>query len=315
MNQQTLGHLAALFTIVNWGTTFIGTKILLTDFSPVEILVFRFMLGVVALYIMCPRLLYFKNWREELTFAGAGLTGACLYYLMENIALTFTTAANVGVIVTVAPLSTALLSWAMGEERPKGWFFLGFAVAMSGICLISFSGVSELSLDWRGDLLAVGATVVWAVYCMLLKRIGTYGYSVLQTTRRTFLYGLIFMIPAALLMDFHWGLERFANTSYVLTFLYLGIGACALCFATWGFAVKVLGVIESSVYLYLPSIVTLICSALILHEPMSRFSLLGAGLTLAGLVLSEWDSLRAMLRQRKAVPGEKSDDCNQPLSN
>ena len=95
MNQQTLGHLAALFTIVNWGTTFIGTKILLTDFSPVEILVFRFMLGVVALYIMCPRLLYFKNWREELTFAGAGLTGACLYYLMENIALTFTTAANV----------------------------------------------------------------------------------------------------------------------------------------------------------------------------------------------------------------------------
>ena len=182
MNQQTLGHLAALFTIVNWGTTFIGTKILLTDFSPVEILVFRFMLGVVALYIMCPRLLYFKNWREELTFAGAGLTGACLYYLMENIALTFTTAANVGVIVTVAPLSTALLSWAMGEERPKGWFFLGFAVAMSGICLISFSGVSELSLDWRGDLLAVGATVVWAVYCMLLKRIGTYGYSVLQTT-------------------------------------------------------------------------------------------------------------------------------------
>ena len=65
----------------------------------------------------------------------------------------------------------------------------------------------------------------------------------------------------------------------------------------------------------LPSIVTLICSALILHEPMSRFSLLGAGLTLAGLVLSEWDSLRAMLRQRKAVPGEKSDDCNQPLSN
>ena len=79
--------------------------------------------------------------------------------------------------------------------------------------------------------------------------------------------------------------------------------------------VKVLGVIKSSVYLYLPSIVTLICSALILHEPMSRFSLLGAGLTLAGLVLSEWDSLRAMLRQRKAVPGEKSDDCNQPLSN
>lgn len=305
MNRQTLGHLAALFTIINWGTTFIATKILLQDFSPVEILVFRFILGVLTLYVMCPKLLLVKDWRQELTFAGAGLTGACLYYLMENIALTYTTAANVGVIVTVAPLSTALLSWAMGEERPKGWFFLGFAVAISGICLISFSGMSELSLDWRGDLLAVGATVVWAVYCLLLKRISGFGYPLLQTTRRTFLYGLLFMIPAAVAMDFHLGLERFQNLVYVGNFLYLGIGACALCFVTWGFAVGVLGVIKSSVYLYLPSIVTLICSALILHEPISRYSLLGAALTLLGLFLSEWDSLRALIRQKQGAKGEK----------
>lgn len=296
MDKKMLGHGAALFTIVNWGATFIGTKVLLETYSPVEILVYRFILGVLALYLMCPKLLRIRDWRRELTFMGAGLTGACLYYLLENIALTYTTAANVGVIVTIAPLSTALMSWAAGGERPKGWFFLGFVVAMSGICLISFSGGEGLSLDWRGDLLAVLATVVWALYCLFLNRIGTYGYSVLQTTRRTFLYGLVFMIPAAFAMDFYWGLERLLDPVATANLVYLGVGACALCFAAWGYAVQALGVITSSVYLYLPSIVTLVCAALILHEPITKYSILGAGLTVLGLVLSELDTFVKKLR-------------------
>ena len=48
MNKMTMGHIAALITIVIWGTTFISTKILLTDFTPIEILFFRFLLYIIA---------------------------------------------------------------------------------------------------------------------------------------------------------------------------------------------------------------------------------------------------------------------------
>lgn len=294
MDRRTLGHLAALFTIVNWGTTFIATKVLLRSFTPVEILVFRFVLGVVALFVACPRLLRVKNRRQELVFLAAGLTGACLYYLMENVALTYTTAANVGVIVTAAPLFTALIVWKTGGEegKPNGKFFLGFVTAMAGICLISFPSFSSVSLDWRGDLLALGAAAVWGVYSRLVKVIATFGYPILQTTRRTFLYGLVFMIPAALTMDFHLDLERFAQPINTLTMLYLGIGACALCFVTWGVAVNCLGAVKTSVYIYLSPVITLICSAVVLKEQMTPVSLAGAVLTLGGLVLSQWDALR-----------------------
>lgn len=47
-NKESAGHLAALFTIVIWGTTFISTKVLLMDFKPVEILFFRFAIGFGA---------------------------------------------------------------------------------------------------------------------------------------------------------------------------------------------------------------------------------------------------------------------------
>lgn len=47
-NKNITGHLSALVTILIWGTTFITTKLLLTDFSPVEILFYRFLLGLMV---------------------------------------------------------------------------------------------------------------------------------------------------------------------------------------------------------------------------------------------------------------------------
>lgn len=90
------GHSAALFTVLVWGTTFISTKVLLVEFQPIEILFFRFVLGLLALWAVCPRPLRGTTRRQELVFAGAGLCGVCLYYLLENIALTYTSASHVG---------------------------------------------------------------------------------------------------------------------------------------------------------------------------------------------------------------------------
>ena len=54
---KTRGHAAAIITIFVWGVTFISTKILLTGFLPVEILFCRFVIGYLALFAICPRLL------------------------------------------------------------------------------------------------------------------------------------------------------------------------------------------------------------------------------------------------------------------
>lgn len=55
--RETAGHLAAVLTILIWGTTFVSTKVLLEDFSPMEILFYRFLLGLIVLLIVHPRVL------------------------------------------------------------------------------------------------------------------------------------------------------------------------------------------------------------------------------------------------------------------
>ena len=51
---KAAGHLAAIFTMLIWGTTFISTKVLLEDLSPLEILVLRFVAGYIFLWIIRP---------------------------------------------------------------------------------------------------------------------------------------------------------------------------------------------------------------------------------------------------------------------
>lgn len=292
-NPQAAGHLSALVTILIWGTTFISTKVLLVAFEPVEILFIRFVLGLIALIVVCPHRLKGTTPRQELTFAAAGLCGVCLYYLLENIALTYTLASNVGVILSVAPFFTAILSHVVfqGTEKLRPSFFGGFVLAMAGIALISFNG-SALALNPLGDLLALLAALVWACYSILTRKISAYGYSTLITTRRVFCYGIAFMIPAMFLFDVQWNLSALAQPVYLLNLVFLGLGASALCFVTWNTAVKLLGPVRTSVYIYMSPVITVVTSALILHEPVTPLAAGGMALTLAGLVLSQGRSLR-----------------------
>ena len=282
------GHLAALFCTLVWGTTFISTKVLLRDFNPIEILFFRFALGFVALWLACPHALRLTERKQEWLFAGAGLAGVTLYFLLENIALTHTFASNVGVIVAVSPFFTALLSfWLLKAEKPGLNFFLGFAAAIAGIGLISFSGSTQLQLNPLGDLLAVLAGLAWSFYSILTRKILALGYKSLQVTRRCFFYGLLFMLPCLPFMNFHWNLARFGAFVNWSNVVFLGLGASALCFVAWTFAIKRLGAVQSSVYIYLVPVVTVITAALILQEHITWMAALGTALTLAGLVVSE----------------------------
>ena len=286
--KTTAGHVTALVTIVIWGTTFISTKILLAGFTPIEILFFRFLLGLLVLIVIDPKRLKIKDKKQELTFAAAGLCGICLYYLLENIALTYTMASNVGVIISAAPFFTAVLShvFLKTEEKLKVQFFIGFAVAMTGICLISFNG-KELNLNPIGDILAVAAAFVWAVYSLLTRKISGYGFNIIGTTRKIFTYGILFMLPFLFVFDFKLDVQRFVKPEYALNLIYLGLGASAICFGTWNHAVKVLGAVRTSVYIYIVPVITVVTSVIVLKEEITWIAAIGIGLTLIGLFLSE----------------------------
>lgn len=288
-------HLIALFTIAVWGITFVSTKVLLIDFAPLWILLLRFAIGFLALCILRPHILKLKERKHELLFIAAGATGIGAYYLLENVALVYATATAVGVIVAASPLFTAILQAVMGDRSAiRARFFLGFLVAMSGLAIVGIgsggveTGAQALAADSIfGDALALFAALVWAIYSVVVKRIADLGYETIAATKRTFLWGLVFIMPATVV--FGGGapaVGSFLSPINVGNLLFLGAVASASCFVTWGVSVKHLGAATSTTYIYLVPAITATASIMILGEPLTPAVVVGVLLTIGGLLIS-----------------------------
>ncbi|MFL0166151.1 DMT family transporter [Candidatus Clostridium helianthi] len=300
-NKVKAGHLSAVMTILIWGTTFISTKVLLKDFTPIEILIFRFVIGYLTLLCICPYHIKTAKLKQELYFAAAGLAGVTLYFLCENIALNYTLATNVGVIISIAPFFTAVFAnLFLDNEKLTSYFFIGLTIAIIGILLIEFNGKFVLKLNPFGDILAILAAILWAVYSVVMKKISQFQYNTIICTRKVFFYGLIFIIPAIFICDFKLQIYRFTNVSNLMNILYLGFGASALCFVTWNWSVKILGVVKTSIYIYIVPVITAASSAVILHEKITFISIIGIILTLLGLFISDG---KQIIRFRRKIEG------------
>ena len=153
MNKNTLGNLLALFTVVIWGTTYIVTKNLLNNFHPIEILLYRFVIAFLALLIAYPKIFTIKNWKHEIVFALAGLSGIAVYQFLENTALTYTSATNASIITSISPFFTAILSFfVLKDEGITKRFIIGFIISILGVILVTFNGMFILELNPFGDL-------------------------------------------------------------------------------------------------------------------------------------------------------------------
>lgn len=284
-----------------WGTTFITTKILLKEFTPVEILFTRFILGLAALTLAYPRRLKGLSARQELMLAGAGLTGVTLYYLLENVALSISYASNVGVLVSISPCITAILaSVFLKNERLAPSFFGGFAIAIVGIILISFNGTENFGLSPKGDIMAVAACFMWAIYSVIIKKVGEWGINNIQITRRIFAYGTLFMLPFVAVMGYRVRPQLIFSLEFLPSFIYLGVIASAACFATWNMAIKLIGAVKTSIYIYLIPVITVVMSYFVLGEKITAMSFTGTALTLMGLIISEGRLDFLFLKRKKA---------------
>lgn len=283
-----LGHALALFVTVVWGTTLISSKLLLRAFTPLEIMTFRFLIAWAALFLFSPKPMRPKSLKGELPYILAGITGLTLYFVLENTALSYTLASNVGIIISAAPMFTALLLWLCRRApRPSAAFFIGFAIAIAGITLISLSGGAALELNPIGDLLTLGAALCWGGYGVCIELTQADGLNSIQVTRKVFFWGLICTIPLVPVFHPDYSIARFSDPVMLFNILYLGLVASALCFACWNKALALLGSVSCTVYIYLTPVVTLIGSAIVLGEPIRPEAIGAIALILLGLWLSQ----------------------------
>ncbi|MDH6304305.1 drug/metabolite transporter (DMT)-like permease [Parabacteroides sp. PF5-5] len=288
MKNDTSYHLLALFTSIVWGTTFVSTKVLINHgLTPAGIFFYRFLLAYFLIWLFSPKKLWADTKRDELLFFCSGITGGSLYFLAENTALGITLASNVSLIICTAPLITGFLSHLLIKgERLKKRLIYGSLLALTGIAFVVFNGNFILKISPLGDILTIIAAVMWAFYNIILKQLDS-RYPILFITRKVFFYGLLTMLPVFWFSPLTTDRAILFQPIVISNLVFLGVVASMLCFIFWNMAVKHLGAIRTSVYIYFIPVVTLITSAIMIDETITPIALVGAALILAGVYLAE----------------------------
>lgn len=255
---------------------------------PADIFFYRFTMAYVCMLIMSHGRMWSDNWKDELTLVGLGVMGGSMYFLTENMALTYSTTANVSILVSTTPLVTALLlSIFYKSERLNGKQALGSVVAFIGVVLVVMNGQLVLHLNPKGDALALGASLTWGFYSLFMKRVMD-RYSADFITRKVFAYGLISILPYFALHPSSFVLHP---SSFLLTrpvvwgnLLFLGLLASTGGYLLWNWVMQKLGAVKSTNFLYFQSIITMIAGAVILHERITLMALAGVFVLIFGMV-------------------------------
>ena len=214
-----------------------------------------------------------------------GVTGGSLYFLTENSAMIYTTTTNTSLIVCLCPLFAALLiALFYCSERLHGVQIAGTVTAAIGVVIVVLNGHFVLHLSPLGDTLAFAACLCWALYSLLMIPANRH-YNSLFITRKVFFYGLLSMIPYFLVWPDLPPLSLVLRPDVLANLLFLGCVASMLCYLAWNWAIKKLGAVVVTNYVYFNPVTTVLFAWLVLSERITLYFLTGTLLILVGMYL------------------------------
>lgn len=278
----------AILCVAIWGETFVSSKVVLDHgIRPADLFAFRFLLASIGMWTISHKRLFCNSWKDEVLMAMLGICGGSLYFVAENMALTYSTASNVAIILSCTPLITAfIMAIFYKEERMNSIQIAGSAVAIVGLSLIIFNGEVILKLNPLGDLLAMVGMFCWGFYSLIMKIVSP-RYDAAFITRKVFGYGVISIIPYFLV--FGWPQLDAGLISMPVIWvnvLYLGIVASLGCFLAWNWALTKLGTVQTTNMIYLQPFFTMIIGYVVLGERITWMAIAGAIILIAGMYLA-----------------------------
>lgn len=286
-----LGHLGALITVSAWGSSFLCTKVLMEDggFTPVEMFVYRFFVAYLILLGFSFKKIFADNWKDELSLLVCGVCSGSLYFITENYGLVYTTAGNVSLLSSMSPIFTTILAAIVFRTKIGVGVISGSIIAFVGVFCIIFSHGEGFVIKPTGDLLALSASVSWAIYSIVVKRLMPF-YNSFFITRKMFFYGVLTALPLLLTQKEplrFLQLFDFSDPHLMFNFLFLVLMCSIMAYLIWNESMKVLGPVTANNYIYMQPLVTMVAAYFILNENIYILGYIGCVLIIGGLIISD----------------------------
>lgn len=280
-------YLLPFLTVLIWGGNSIVNKLAADAIEPSAMSFYRWALAMAIMTPFClPRLK--KYWpeikRNSAKLAFLALLGMVLNQSLGYYAALTTSASNMALITSLVPLISVFLSVPLLGKRISMLSIAGAVISLAGLAFMLGQGDALFFLHQdvtQGDALMVLAAVVYATYCVLLKRWK------MQLSSWMLIYSqgmlaVIMLFP--LLLSSNAVLPTSASLPLIA---YAGLLASLVAPLCWVKAIDVIGADNSAMFMNLLPVIAVALAAALLGETITQYHFIGGLMVISGVILSQ----------------------------
>ncbi len=286
VEKEGLSDILLLCVAAIWGINFVAIKFLLTEISPVNLILFRFIAGSIFLFFL---LLFIEDvkipLKDFLHLCLLGAIGITIYQFFFTYALKYTSVTNVSIIINTSPLYGGILASLFGFEKFQPKRLFAIITGFFGVYILITKGSFLLEGgDTTGNTLAILSSIFWALYTILSKPLLD-KHSPLKVTTYSMLSGAALLCP---FIPFYLDLEEYGALSLTgwACLLYAVIFSIVIAFFLWYRGVSRIGASRTMIYQYSVPVFAALSAYLLLDEKLYVSQLIGAGVIFFSITLA-----------------------------
>ncbi|MFC9560498.1 DMT family transporter [Agromyces sp. NPDC056965] len=277
-------YLALTLASLFWAGNYISGEMVTAEISPVSLTFWRWAFAALPLLVLAWAIErpdwrgVVREWPWHLLLSVLGLTG---YTLFLYTALGLTGAVTASVISAINPATIALAAAIFLHERLRGVQIVGLVVAFLGVTVVLTGGdvLAVLRQGFRiGDLLVVGAVIVWSAYVIVSRRLAT---PPITATAVQAVIAVVTMLPLVAAV----GVALPTSAGGIAGLAYIVIFPSMLGYALWNLGAAAVGPARAGIFLNLLPVFTVLI-ALVLGQSLEPVAIAGGALVLLGVYLT-----------------------------
>ncbi|EII2985018.1 DMT family transporter [Vibrio parahaemolyticus] len=280
-------YLLPFFTVMIWGGNSIVNKMAASTIEPSAMSFYRWFVAMVLLTPFClPAVIKQRHViRPYLTkLAFLALLGMVLNQSLGYYAGLTTTASNMALITSLVPLISVFLSVPLLGKSVSMLSIVGGVISLGGLAFMLGHGDVTYFLHQdmtQGDSLMLLAALVYAAYCVLLKR-WKMPFNNLTLVYMQGFFSVIMLTPLWLSSE-----QLLPSQEALPLIAYAGIAASIFAPLMWVKAIDLIGADSSAMFMNLMPVVSVALASTLLGEEIHVYHIIGGLMVISGVILSQ----------------------------
>jgi drug/metabolite transporter (DMT)-like permease len=281
-------HIAAVFSMLFWGFSYIWSKIVFEFYTPLTTIFFRLIISFITLFLLMFLFGKFEKIKKEDTwlFLVSSIFNPFLYFLFESYGLSMVSATISAFIIATIPVFTPFVGYWIFKEKLSTVNIIGLIISFFGVLMIVFNFDMSYAASPLGITFLFLGVISAVVYSVFLKKL-TYKYKPMTIIGWQNLLGAVYFIPFVYFFDYPEITTVIPSGKAILSLILLGVFASSFAYALFAYVVGELGISKANIYSNLIGVFAGVASYFFLQEKFTAIKLTGMLVIISGVMLSE----------------------------